>query len=192
MINYDNFEHGYKGIMDVQLTDLYPIDSIEVQCLSYVDKMLTAEYRKFTERIVIASNVDNLPESILDYLAIQYRIPYYDSTFDIEKKRALVTEGYQWSMTAGTTDCIQHLINAIFGNGKVIEWYEDGTMQEGEFDIEINEKDITEDIVKDFARILKKAKNAHSKLRNVVNSHNMEHIVYVLNQLFVHDDIILS
>ena len=93
MINYDNFEHGYKGIMDVQLTDLYPIDSIEVQCLSYVDKMLTAEYRKFTERIVIASNVDNLPESILDYLAIQYRIPYYDSTFDIEKSEHLLLRG---------------------------------------------------------------------------------------------------
>ena len=25
MTNYDNFEHGYKGIMDVRLTDLYPI-----------------------------------------------------------------------------------------------------------------------------------------------------------------------
>ena len=62
-------------------------------------------------------------------------------------------------MTAGTTDCIRRLTNAIFGNGKVIEWYEDDTMQEGEFDIEINEKDMTEDIVKDFARILKKAKN---------------------------------
>ena len=61
-------------------------------------------------------------------------------------------------------------------------------MQEGEFDIEINEKDMTEDIVKDFARILKKAKNSHSKLRNVVNSH----AVYVLNKLFIHDDIILS
>ena len=154
--------------------------------------MLTAEFQKYTERIVLASNVDNLPDPILDYLAIQYRIPYYDSAFDIDKKRALVKEGYQWSMTAGTTECIRRLTNAIFGNGKVIEWYEDDTMQEGEFDIEINEKDMTEDIVKDFARILKKAKNSHSKLRNVVNSHNMEHAVYVLNKLFIHDDIILS
>ena len=65
-------------------------------------------------------------------------------------------------------------------------------MQEGEFDIEINEKDMTEDIVKDFARILKKAKNSHSKLRNVVNSHNMEHAVYVLNKMLVYDNIVIS
>ena len=148
MTNYDNFEHGYKGIMDVRLTDLYPIDSTEIRCLSYVDEVLTAEFQKYTERIVLASNVENLPEPILDYLAIQYRIPYYDSAFDIDKKRALVKEGYQWSMTAGTTDCIRRLTNAIFGNGKVIEWYEDGTMQEGEFDIEINEKDMTEEITR--------------------------------------------
>ena len=56
MINYDNFEHGYKGIMDVRLTDLYPIDSTEIRCLSYVDEMLTAEFQKYTERIVLASS----------------------------------------------------------------------------------------------------------------------------------------
>ena len=51
---------------------------------------------------------------------------------------------------------------------------------------------MTEDIVKDFARILKKAKNSHSKLRNVVNSHNMEHAVYVLNKMLVYDNIVIS
>ena len=48
MTNYDNFEHGYKGIMDVRLTDLYPIDSIEIQCLSYVDEMLTIHRKNCT------------------------------------------------------------------------------------------------------------------------------------------------
>ena len=65
-------------------------------------------------------------------------------------------------------------------------------MKEGEFDVEINEKDITEDIVKDFSRILKDAKNSHNKLRQVVNNHNMEHDVYVLNQMFLLDHLIIS
>ncbi len=193
MTNYDQFEHGYKGVLDVKLTDLFPADSVEIQCLSYVDAMLTQEFGKFTERVVLASNVDNLPENILDLLALQYRIPYYDSTFSVEIKRKLVKEGYQWVMTAGTTGCVERLIQAIFGNGKVVEWYEsDSSMNEGEFDIEINEKDITEDIVKDFARILRKAKNSHSKLRQVVNNHNMEHDVYVLNQIVLLDHFVLS
>lgn len=193
MTNYDQFEHGHKGIMEIRLTDLFPADSVEIQCLSYVDAMLTKEFQKYTERIVLSSNVDNLPEDILDILALQYRIPYYDSDFKIGIKRNLVKEGYQWVMTSGTTGCVNRLIEAIFGNGNVIEWYEsDSGIKEGEFDVEINEKDITEDIVKDFARILKDAKNSHNKLRQVVNNHNMEHDVYVLNQMFLLDHLIIS
>lgn len=194
MTNYDQFEHGYKGILDVTLLDLFPSDSVEIQCLSYVDSMLNKEFAAFTERIVLASNVDNLPEDILDLLALQYRIPYYDSDFRTELKRSLVKEGYQWMMTAGTTGCVNRLIQLIFGNGKVVEWYqsEDSTMKEGEFDVEINEKDITEDIVKDFSRILKQAKTSHSKLRQVVNNHNMEHDIYVIHQISGVDHVVIS
>lgn len=194
MTNYDQFAHGYKGILDVTLMDLFPAESIEIQCLSYVDSMLNIEFAAFTERVVLSSNVENLPEEILDLLALQYRIPYYDSDFSIDLKRSLVKEGYQWMMTAGTTGCVNRLIQSIFGDGKVVEWYEstDPTMKEGEFDVEINEKDITEDIVKDFARILKRAKTSHSKLRQVVNNHNMEHDIYVIHQMFGVDHVVIS
>lgn len=194
MTNYDQFEHGYKGILDVTLLDLFPSKTSEIQCLSYVDSMLNKEFAAFTERAVLASNVDNLPEEILDLLALQYRIPYYDSDFAIDLKRSLVKEGYQWMMTAGTTGCVNRLIQAIFGGGNVVEWYQyaDPSMKEGEFDVEINEKDITEDIVRDFARILKRAKTSHSKLRQVVNNHNMEHDIYVIHRMFETDHMVIS
>ena len=194
MTNYEQFEHGYKGIFEVSLLDLYPSKEFEIQCLSYVDSKLNEEFAKYTERAVLASNVDNLPEEILDLLALQYRIPYYDSDFDIELKRDLVKEGYQWAMTAGTTGCVNRLIQSIFGSGNVIEWYQsqDPDMQEGEFDVEINEKDITEDIVHVFARILKRAKTSHSKLRQVVNNHNMEHDLFAVSRMFVADHLIIS
>lgn len=192
MTNYDQFEHGHKGILEVTLLDLFPSKSIEIQCLSYVDSMLNREFAAFTERSVL-SNVDNLPEPILDLLALQYRIPYYDSDFSIKLKRSLVKEGYQWMMTAGTVGCVNRLIQAIFGEGNVVEWFQspDHSMKEGEFDVEIDEKDITENIVKDFARILKRAKTSHCKLRQVVNNHNMEHDVYVISQMFLSDNIVL-
>lgn len=192
MTNYEQFTHGHKGIFDVTLSDMFPIDSVELQCLSYVDTMLTEEFRNFTETVVLASNVDNLSEDILDLLAAQYRIPYYDSSFDIELKKNLVKEGYQWVMTAGTTGCVNRLIQAIFGSGNVVEWYEDRNIPEGYFDIKINDKNIPEDKALVFERILRNAKNVHSKLRDVVANHDMSHEVNIVSLITITDKIVIN
>ncbi len=194
MTNYAQYTHGRKGIFDVALADMFPAESVELQCLSFVDAMLTAQFQDFSERIVLACNVDNLPEEILDILAVQYRIPYYDSDLTMQQKRDLVREGYRWVMTAGTTGCINRLVRAIFGNGNTVEWYEDkyGNISEGYFDIQIDGEYIPKDKVATFERILRKAKNVHSKLRYVISKQEIYPSVNIVGMTMVTDKIIIG
>lgn len=194
MTNYAQYTHGRRGIFDVRLEDMFPAETVELQCLSFVDTMLTKQFQEFSERIVLACNVDNLPEEIVDILAAQYRIPYYDSDLTIKQKRDLVREGYRWVMTAGTTGCINRLVRAIFGNGNTVEWYENayGNVPEGYFDIQIDDKNIPVDKVATFERILRKAKNVHSKLRYVISKQEIYQSVNITGMTLVTDKIVID
>lgn len=193
MINYDEFEKGFRGLFDTELTDLLPDDSIDTRCLSYALKMAMHQLQKYSESIVIHYNVDNMPEELLDYLAVEKAIPYYDGSYDIALKKKLVQEGLSWYFTAGTKKGVEGLIQTIFGSGSIKEWFEfdESEQIKGTFDVDIRGENITPDAVERFAKILKNAKNVSRHLRDVTENHDVILYSHVLSSLLIPDSIVI-
>ena len=108
------------------------------------------------------SAIDELPDSILDAMAIAMRTQYYKETLDIGTKRKLVKNALKWRMHAGTPGTIKELIQTIFGEGELEEWFNNGgDPYTFEVVLPASLSPETEEIDQ-LAQILKNAKNARS------------------------------
>lgn len=195
MTNYEQFEHGYKGLFDTSFLDLVPSDnSIDMQCTSYAIYRSMQVIRSFSERLCLFANIDSFPEIILDYLAMEWRLPYYDSEFSIEVKRKLVQYGFQWNLIAGTVEGIEDLIQAIYQSGTVVEWFDfpEEEQEPGLFDINIEGDIISPDSVNEFNRILRKVKRLSNHLRKVVANYDASHTVHIVTRGVLSDAIIIN
>ena len=161
-----------------ELIDIMPSQmsqNIQIQCISYALKQTITEVIKKAEATRTNSEVDELPEDILDILAIELRAPYYDQTADIETKRKIIKNVLNWHCMAGTPAAVEEMIAAIFGEGGIVEWWNftEGDKTPGYFDIITNAR-LTEDMTEKFLKIIKRVKNERSHLRRVLINRALE------------------
>lgn len=155
-----------------QITDLLPpilSADIYVRCISFA-------IRKEMQRILTEADhtrtltvIDELPEKILDVLAVELRSPYYLESMDVEMKRNIVKKTLFWHSSSGTPAAVEELVEIIFGEGRIVEWFDftEGPYVPGTFDIITNAR-MTEDIVDLFLQIIRRVKNARSHIRRIL------------------------
>lgn len=194
MTNYSFFEHGFKGLFEAELVDIFPEKSIETRCLSYALYQAMHLVQTYTERLVVHKNLDNLPSNILDYLAMEKSLPYYDSSFPIDVKRQLLRDCYDDMASRGTTGAVEKMLRSIFASGSVVEWFDftTGDKTPGYFDISIGNEYIDQNSFARFVRILKDAKNVSRHLRSVRENDDSIYNSYVLTQTMLTDHILIS
>lgn len=115
-------------------------------------------------------NVDALPESTLDYLAIELRTMYYRQDYSLARKRAIIKKTLDWYTHAGTAAATQEMFLYLFdGPTHLVEWpdYDEEPFDRYTFDI-VTEARVTADTYTDLWATLPKVKNARSHLRRIV------------------------
>lgn len=160
------------NFFDGLLTDLLQNDSKynpEIQALAYalrLEKQRIAEEADTTRTLAM---IEQLPEEILDVLAVELRTPYYTEDMTITQKRAIISGTLVWFYHAGTPSAVEEMIAAIFGQGEVVEWFDftEAPFTPGTFDI-VTDTRMTEDIVAQFLQIISRVKNTRSHLRRVM------------------------
>lgn len=194
MTNYSFFEHGFKGLFEAELVDIFPEKSIETHCLSYALYQAMRLVQTYTERLVVYKNLDNLPSNILDYLAMEKSLPYYDSSFPIDVKRQLLRDCYDDMASRGTTGAVEKMLRSIFASGSVVEWFDftTGDKTPGYFDISIGNEYIDQNSFTKFVRILKDAKNVSRHLRSVRENNDSLYNSYVLTRTMLTDCILIN
>lgn len=78
------------------------------------------------QRTRTMSMIDQLPEIILDVLAVELRTPAYSESLPIEIKRTLIKGTLAFYSKLGTPSAVNWVIRSIFGNGKIEEWFDYG------------------------------------------------------------------
>lgn len=73
--------------------------------------------------VMIWPMVDVLPEALLDILAGDMHIDWYDFDADIAVKRTIIKAGVAVHKRLGTYWAVQRVITDYFGAGEVREWY---------------------------------------------------------------------
>ena len=158
-------------LRDGRVADLLQNESeynAEIQALSFA---ILQEKRRIMERAAgtrTISMIDELPEDILDVLAVELRTPYYSGDLSLERKRDIIKKTLRWFFKAGTPAALEEFIAAVFGEGYIVEWPEftEPPYTPGTFDI-VTDARMTEDIVERFLQIVKQVKNTRSHLRRV-------------------------
>jgi len=92
-----------------------------------IARAITPAMREFLGAIPNASllpNVANLPEPILDELARDLNVPWYDSGADIEIKREAILTSDLINMRLGTPWAVATVAAMYFGTATVEEWFQ--------------------------------------------------------------------
>jgi phage tail P2-like protein len=90
---------------------------------------LSGQIRKLaneTEKVAIYSRIDELPEDVLDILAWQFDVLWYDSDSTITEKRKNIKKAIEIHRIKGTPAAVQMVIEIYFGDGDVEEWFDYG------------------------------------------------------------------
>lgn len=163
------------------LIDIWPEKkSPRMQALSYALQQAMKMVKRYADRSRCYAAIDELPEEILDYLAVEMRSMYYDQSMEIEKKRDIIKNTIKWYTYAGTADTVADMVSVVFGAGQIVEWfnYDEPPYTPGTFDI-VTSGRLTEDIMDQLNTMIKKAKNARSQIRRVIivrDVHSVTHM----------------
>lgn len=119
-----------KGLKSVSLLDILPSNLLEDPQVSAAAKALDAELQavtKATAEILHLPRLDELPETVVDLLAWQWHVDFYEPLdMSIETKRRLIRESIAWHKIKGTPAAVEKVLSAAFANAHVEEWYEYG------------------------------------------------------------------
>ena len=67
-----------------------------------------------------------LPEEVVDLLAWERHVDFYEPSMSIETKRQLVRESIAWHRIKGTKAAVEKMAQTVFKGGVVTEWFEYG------------------------------------------------------------------
>ena len=110
--------------------------------------------------------IDHLPESVLDEMAWEMNLLWYDKSAPIESKRQVVKDGYKVWATLGTKSAVESVIQAYFGDGNIEEWWQYGG-EPGHFRVVSGNPAISNERLSEFLSLLEKVKRASAKLDGV-------------------------
>lgn len=158
-----------KSLNDARLTDGLPrIVSGQdwVIALSESWARLHEKTLAYADGSQIYTSLDTVSETILDALAINWKIDWYDTGFSVDQKRRIVQACFESRRVMGTVRAVRLQAQAIYPGTEVMEWFDIGA-EPGTFDLNIYVLPTDADI-KQFFNAINYTKNVRSHLRRMM------------------------
>lgn len=156
-------------ITDVDLIQTLPVALTHDESVIAFAKALAVglqENAKLAKRAGIYYRIDELPENILDALAVDLHVDWYDYNAKLDRKRAVVASSIFVHRYMGTPAAVQRILDDYFGEGKVVEWFDYGG-QHHHFRIETDNMSMVDQNLERFLTMLSKAKRASAVLDEI-------------------------
>lgn len=136
-----------------------------IAALGDVVMEVLAKRPKEINHLSIYPRIDELPEELLDILAYDFKVDWWDANYSLEEKRRTLKDSWRVHKMLGTKAAVETAISAIYPRTKVLEWFEYGG-EPYHFRLDIN---ITNDTIdSDKQRRVLERMNYYKSLR----SHN--------------------
>ena len=129
-----------KGLKDAQITDGLPRVLAEqpwVRALSLAMLELHRKTMDYIDASQVYTAIDTVTEEVLDALAVNWKIDWYDTGYGIEQKRRIVKTALNIRRTMGTAGAARTQADAIYPGTKLEEWFEYGGTH-GKFRLRVN------------------------------------------------------
>ena len=69
-------------------------------------------------------NLEEQPDLVLDYLAVQFAVWGYSTTLSLDQKVAMIRNSVYWNSFKGTAGLIKDAITLVFTNVQVVPWFQ--------------------------------------------------------------------
>lgn len=118
-----------KSLRDAQIVDGLPRilrEQAWVKALSLAAAELHRKTMDYIDGSQIYTAIDLVAEEVLDALAVNWKIDWYDTDYDIEQKRRIVKTALNIRRTMGTVGAAREQANAIYPGTTLEEWFEYG------------------------------------------------------------------
>lgn len=174
---------------DGQLTDFLMNglrNNPEIQALSYAILQEKQRILRLADATRTAAAIDELPDAVLDSLAVELRTQHYGTDLPIQTKRSLIKNTLVWYKKAGTLAAIKELAAIAYGECEVKEWWQYGG-EPGRFMVTTNNFQVAFENLDMFYATLSKVKrlSAHFEKVNIDFESTQTIGVGMANQTFL-------
>ena len=132
-----------KIIHDLSLRDIAPPsikdDDTVRNIISSIDPELLQVSDSISEAFII-SRIDSLPEPVLDLLAWQWHVDFYELANSISAKREMVKSSIEWHRHKGTRYAIIKALEMLGVEAKFTAWYEEEENKDNPYTFAIDAK----------------------------------------------------
>lgn len=168
------------NIQDVSLskslTPALAADSRMVSVTDAVEKELL-EIAAKRALLYLYANIDNLPEQVINLLAWQWHVDFWDNELSLEQKRNLVKNSIRWHRRKGTPSAVEEVVSAILEGAIVQEWFEYGGEPYHFRVVKINGQ-VTAEMYPKLKKAVDTVKNTRSWLEGVSLSRNVNSDIF--------------
>jgi phage tail P2-like protein len=116
-------------ISGINLIDLVPSSIRNDPQVQAATAAINTELQKVTAAIpmvLLMSRIDELAEDVIDLLAWQFHVDFYEPGITLTQKRKLVKTAINEHRRKGTPYAVEQVVKAILDEGIVQEWWEYG------------------------------------------------------------------
>ena len=121
---------------------------------------------KCAEKTKVWCDIGKVNEKYLDYLAADSRALFYHSELAPDAKRELIINSPYWYMKLGTLTALEEFVTAVFGEGKVEEWFQYGG-EPYHFRIHVTNANVSSGQNKMFKEMLRGIKRLSAQLEAI-------------------------
>lgn len=168
-------------IFNVSVLDLLPLslkqDPDIVAASKSLDKQMVIT-AKDVEKCIILPNIDSINDHfLLDLLAWETHLDFYDTSLSIETKRELIKKAPSFHRKKGTAAAVEELVATLFDEGEVEEWFEYGSVP-FRFQVVTNNQSVTGEKAAEFLLALNSVKRLSAHLERVIIQQKEEMNLY--------------
>lgn len=114
---------------DIPLKETLPDSIRKDQTVQDICDALKEEMRavnQATGYCLLLPRLDELSEALLDELAWEYHVDFYDQTLPVDQKREMVRQALENHRKKGTAAVVRSVVSIILEDGRVEEWFQYG------------------------------------------------------------------
>lgn len=163
-----------------RFTDIMPdnlASQAETQAFAYAVGRQIEKLCAYSDAARTYAAIATMPEWLLDYMAVELRTPSYNRSYSIATKRALVENSMLFYARMGTPEAVNQIVSAVFGQGRVEEWFEYGG-QPHRFRVVVEDPETATEFLEEFLSVLDGVKRLSSWLDSVTVLRRNEHHLY--------------
>lgn len=165
------------------------IDTPNIRELAKVLDVKLQELALYSEVLLIYPRIEFLSTELIDELAVQLHVDFYDTALPLDKRRQLVKNSLRWHMKKGTPAVVEELVQTIYAKAIVQEWWMYGA-EPYHFRIVLSSgESIDNEAIQYLTGAINQVKNVRSWLDTITFAKQFSGKIYFGGAVWIHRNI---